>query len=128
MSGYIKNDDRSETTVNLYASETLCATWISVSLILLTASLLFYDMTKRSSIKIHYFVAAIFAITLMLLSVITCLSGTIDYTKRVKKQISLSKFEFNQEKNMSKVVTLIGILLTLIELGICISIIKSIIV
>ena len=128
MSDYTKTEDRSYTIINLYTSETLCATWISVSLILLTASLLFYDMTRRSSIKIHYFIAAIFAITLMLLSVLTCLSGTIDYTKRVKKQIKSSNLDLNQEKSMSKVVTLIGVLLTLIELGICISIIKSIMV
>jgi len=121
------NNDRATTVTNLYASESLCAGWISVSLFLLTVALLFYDMTKRSSIQLHYSIAALFAVTIMLLSILACLSGTIDYANRVKKQIKLSKFEFNQEKNISKVVTCIGVVLTIIELGICIAIIRSII-
>lgn len=94
--------------------------------ILLTVALLFYDMTKRSSIQLHYVIAALFAVSIMILSILACISGTIDYTKRVKKQIKFSKFEFNQEKNISKVVTCIGIVLTITDLGICIAIIRSI--
>ena len=41
------NNDRATTVTNLYASESLCAGWISVSLFLLTVALLFYDMTER---------------------------------------------------------------------------------
>ena len=120
------NDTDHDSLTNIYSSEILCATWISISLILLTVSLLFYDMTKRSSLELHFLIAAIFAITLMGLSIFSCVSGVSNYEKRIKKQIEESKNEFKQEKQMSKTVMIFNWILIIIEVCICLSIINSI--
>ncbi len=66
----------------LWTPELIVVGWLSAGFILMTTALLFYHMTKVSSLEMHPGVAGIFAASLMIASVATTLCAALVYFRR----------------------------------------------
>lgn len=73
----------------IYNPEILLEGWTGASFILMTTSLLFYHMTKAKSIEMDDRLAGIFAVVMMILSIVFEIQALIIYMKRVKRLKSL---------------------------------------
>jgi len=112
---------------NIYDSEVIVCGWISASLILLTSSLLFYHMTRVSSLEMNPYLAGFFAVSLISLSVAMSSSAIYNYNSRIKKLNKENSELLKKEKEISNVIVTIGCILCFIELGIGLTIILGII-
>ena len=108
----------------LYLPEDLYSGWISNSLVLMTSSLLFYHMTKSSSIEIDPRLAGIFAMILIVISVIYEISSIIPYYQRstsfIKDPTNKQKYpeQVKRERSNQILYLTLGIILACIQLGI----------
>jgi heme/copper-type cytochrome/quinol oxidase subunit 2 len=113
---------------DIYNSELIACSWFGVSLVLLTSALLFYHMTRVSSLEMNSTVAGIFAIILMIISMGLCIMAVYTYHARISRSINKDnkdKDGFSQERKISPVITTFGIILAIVEIGICVTIIKG---
>ena len=117
-------------TETIWFPESLYNTWLSDSLILMTASLLFYHMTRVSSLEMDPRVAGIFAVCLISISIALGITSVIPYITRVttlikQDQSTEESQESKKEGNYRTVYTILGCILILIQIGIAITIIKG---
>ena len=117
-------------TETIWFPESLYNTWLSDSLILMTASLLFYHMTRVSSLEMDPRVAGIFAVCLISISIALGITSVIPYITRVttlikQDQSTEESQESKKEGSYRTVYTILGCILILIQIGIAITIIKG---
>ena len=106
---------------DIWIVEGVFAAWIGVSLFLLSASLLFYHITKLNSIEMNPVVASVFAVILILVSFVYNVASIVPYFQRVTAENDVDTNEIEQQYKW--VYTAIGVLLGIVQLGIAITII-----
>lgn len=109
-------------------SENHLASWFAVSMMLMTASLVFYHMTsiKNPSLPVNPYVSSFVASGLILAGVIYCLTALIPYNLRVKYEIKNVEAENEiHESNYVIMYNIIGSFMVLLQLIICFYIIKD---
>ena len=115
--------------VEVWTSEALYSSWLNTSVILITASLLFYHMTRLKSptLKVDPIFAAIIVSLIIVTDVCIGFAALIPYILRTKKLVQKPEEGINihQEKTFRIFYITVGILLTLIELSICFYVIKD---
>ena len=72
-----------ESMDQFYAPEHLLSGWISLSVLMLTTSMLFYHLTRRYSIKTNKHLAASVAISLMICGGIYLVVSLVNYIPRM---------------------------------------------
>ena len=102
----------------LFTAESLYVSWINVSIILLTASLVFYHMSKVKSININHTMAAIISCSLILVNIIFTINSIIPYFTR-SEQLLKYPTEFKNEGTYRIIYFIAGIIFILIEIIIC---------
>ena len=123
-------------STNLYSQDTiwfpesLYNTWLSDSLVLMTASLLFYHMTRVSSLEMDSRIAGIFAVLLIGISIALGITSVIPYITRVTDLIKSDEQtgesqESKREGSYRTVYASLGCILILIQVGIGIAIVKG---
>jgi heme/copper-type cytochrome/quinol oxidase subunit 2 len=112
----------------IWGPETLYATWLSASFLLMTIVLIFYHMTRINSLKMNFILAGIFATSLSILSVIFILFALITYFLRVNKLLENEKsneFDYEYENSLKYVYLITGIIILFIQSAITIAIITG---
>lgn len=94
--------------------------WVNLSVILLTASLVFYHMSKTISIKVPKRIAGIISSGLILSNIIFTINSIIPYFTRTNK---LDKN--NNEKIYRNIYFITSIIFVILEIMICYYIIKD---
>lgn len=94
--------------------------WVNLSVILLTASLVFYHMSKTTSIKVPKKIAGIISSGLILSNIIFTINSIIPYFTRTNK---LDKN--NNEKIYRNIYFITSIIFVILEIIICYYIIKD---
>lgn len=100
--------------------ETNFTQWLNLSIILLTASLVFYHMTKVKSIAIPKKISGILSSGIIIINIIFTINSIIPYYTR-EKEIKKQKME----KTYHDIYFYTSIVLVVIELIICFFIIKD---
>lgn len=96
--------------------------WINVSIILLTASLVFYHMSNVKSIKVPRQFAAIISTGLIVINIVFTINSLIPYYTRTNQKLKNDKSE---EKIYRDVYFYSGIIFIIIEFLICFYMIKD---
>ena len=96
--------------------------WINVSIILLTASLVFYHMSNVKSINVPKQFAAIISTGLIVINIVFTINSLIPYYTRTNKKLNNDKSE---EKIYRDVYFYSGIVFIIIEFLICYYMIKD---
>ena len=115
----------------IFFPEELYSSWIGNSLVLMTSSLLFYHMTRLSSLEMDARVAGMFAVILILISVTYAITSIIPYYQRtgyfIRDKVNQELFpeQVKNEKHNRILYMVLGSVLCLIEFGIAIVIIKG---
>ncbi len=108
---------------SIFLSEGLYGSWLANSFILMTMSLLFYHMTKVKSLEMDRRVAGVFAVALIIVSIIMGLSSMFPYFQRVG---SLVKKEKDKEEDRIRTMYIVlGAIVILIQIGIAATIIMG---
>ena len=108
--------------------ESLYNNWLADSLVLMTASLLFYHMTQKNSLEMDYRIAGIFAVALILCSMIMGITSLYPYYQRMGLIIDKDDSEEHKQENTYRLInTVLGSIIITIQLGITITIIKGVI-
>lgn len=94
--------------------------WVNLSVILLTASLVFYHMSKTTSIKVPKKIAGIISSGLILSNIIFTINSIIPYFTRTNQ---LDKN--NNEKIYRNIYFITSIIFVILEIMICYYIIKD---
>ena len=115
-------------TSSHYLAENLLATWLAASFMLMTTSLLFYHLTRVSSIEMNKHVAGLFAVGLIVIALILSVASVYPYFERITRIVTKTKSEMVDKKREIQYRNLylaIAIVLIVIELGIAITITKG---
>ena len=108
--------------------ESLYNNWLADSLVLMTASLLFYHMTRKKSLEIDYRIAGFFAVSLILCSIAMGIVSLYPYYERIVEIIKHDNtYEFKKENSYRIINTVLGSIIIIIQFGIAITIIKGVI-
>jgi uncharacterized membrane protein YidH (DUF202 family) len=114
--------------VEVWTSEALYSSWLNTSVILLTGSLVFYHMTrlKEPTLKISPVLAAILVSFIIITDVCIGLAALIPYIVRTNRiSQSISQKDKGEEKSIRVVYIMVGCSLILIELCVCILIVRD---
>ena len=106
---------------DIYSAEIVIVGWMSTSLVLLTASLLFYHMTRVESLEIHPVIAGAFATGLMAAALMVSIWALIEYKRRIDR-LKQAEPTVKEEKRMGNIVVALVSIVGFIELGISLSI------
>jgi hypothetical protein len=103
MSDFLENEELLSTTDNmnirgiiendlafsekLYIPETLLIGWFNLSAIITTSSLIFYNMARKGSVKVHPYLAKMISIGLILVSTFYMLFSLLPYYRRMQNLI-----------------------------------------
>ena len=103
MSDFLENEELLSTTDNmnirgiiendlafsekLYIPETLLIGWFNLSAIITTSSLIFYNMARKGSVKVHPYLAKMISIGLILVSTFYMLFSLLPYYRRMHNLI-----------------------------------------
>lgn len=101
---------------------------LSYALILTTVSLVFFHMTKFKSIELPHMYAAIFSITLITISVLYIGIALFQYYQRIQYIFDKNEEDKDQESYEKTYFTLyvvIGVILTFLQLLVCLVMIRS---
>ena len=109
---------------DIYFPETLYASWMSVSFILITLSLLFYHMTRLKSIRMDSRYAAIYSVILILIACFISFISIFPYYSRFSFIYKQYPDKLNNENIYHKLYILCGIIVITIQLLIALTIIK----
>jgi hypothetical protein len=112
------NDDK---LGDIYSAEIVIVGWMSTSLVLLTASLLFYHMTRVASLEIHPVIAGAFATGLMGTALMVAIWALIEYKRRIDRLKKANPI-VEDEKKMGNIVVALVSIVGFVELGIALSI------
>ena len=97
----------------VYNPEICLEGWTATSFVLMTTALLFYHMTRSKSIEMDDKIAGIFAVAMMILSVVFEIQALVVYVQRVNRLKSWgNNASINQEIMIGRSLTVtIGILI-----------------
>ena len=109
---------------NIYFPENIYASWMSVSFILITLSLLFYHMTRLKSLRMNSHLAAIFSATLIFVSCTISFISMFPYYSRFNKMYKQYPNKLKTENIYHKLYIFCGIIIIIIQLLIALSIVK----
>ena len=109
---------------DIYFPENIYASWMSVSFILITLSLLFYHMTRSKSIRMDSHLAAVFAAMLILIACCISFISIFPYYSRFSLIYKEYPDKLNNEKIYHKLYIFCGIIIIAIQLLIALTIIK----
>lgn len=117
----------SSSVESLWAPEGQFCAWLSSSFLLMTVSLLFYHMTRVSSLEMNPRIAGFFSVALILAAVVITIMALYTYSIRLTEleqtqQADLTPAE-QKEKQFKMVYFLVGIVIIVIELSLCMVII-----
>ena len=105
----------------VYNPELLLANWTNVSFILMTVSLLFYHMTRRRTLEMDRRLAGVFAISIIIMSVVFSIQSLIIYSKRLGRLKNKKETDFiQQEISISHTYIIVSSILIVIAVGIAI--------
>ncbi len=119
------NNTKALPTINeeggVYNPELLLANWTNVSFILMTVSLLFYHMTRRRTLEMNRRLAGVFAISIIIMSVVFAIQSLIIYSKRLGRLKNKKETDFiQQEISISHTYIIVSSILIVIAVGIAI--------
>ena len=120
------NNTKAPPTINeeeggVYNPELLLANWTNVSFILMTVSLLFYHMTRRRTLEMNRRLAGVFAISIIIMSVVFAIQSLIIYSKRLGRLKKKKETDFiQQEISISHTYIIVSSILIVIAVGIAI--------
>ena len=119
------NNTKALPTINeeggVYNPELLLANWTNVSFILMTVSLLFYHMTCRRTLEMDRRLAGVFAISIIIMSVVFAIQSLIIYSKRLGRLKNKKETDFiQQEISISHTYIIVRSILIVIAVGIAI--------
>jgi hypothetical protein len=119
------NNTKAPPTINeeggVYNPELLLANWTNVSFILMTVSLLFYHMTCRRTLEMDRRLAGVFAISIIIMSVVFSIQSLIIYSKRLGRLKNKKETDFiQQEISISHTYIIVSSILIVIAVGIAI--------
>ena len=119
------NNTKALPTINeeggVYNPELLLANWTNVSFILMTVSLLFYHMTRRRTLEMDRRLAGVFAISIIIMSVVFSNQSLIIYSKRLGRLKNKKETDFiQQEISISHTYIIVSSILIVIAVGIAI--------
>ena len=120
------NNTKAPPTINeeeggVYNPELLLANWTNVSFILMTVSLLFYHMTRRRTLEMDRRLAGVFAISIIIMSVVFAIQSLIIYSKRLGRLKNKKETDFiQQEISISHTYIIVSSILIVIAVGIAI--------
>lgn len=119
------NNTKALPTINeeggVYNPELLLANWTNVSFILMTVSLLFYHMTCRRTLEMDRRLAGVFAISIIIMSVVFAIQSLIIYSKRLGRLKNKKETDFiQQEISISHTYIIVSSILIVIAVGIAI--------
>ena len=107
--------------------ESLYSTWLSDSLVLMTASLLFYHMVQKQSLSIDYRLAALFAVVLIFCSIGIGIISLYPYYQRMGEVLKLEETDqVKKEKIYRTMFTIFGSIILLVQFAIALFIIKGV--
>lgn len=107
--------------------ESLYSTWLSDSLILMTASLLFYHMVQKQSLVIDYRLAALFAVLLIFCSIGIGIVSVYPYFQRMDEIFKQEETDqVKKEKLYRMMYTIFGSIILFVQFAIAIFIIKGV--
>lgn len=120
------NNTKAPPTINeeeggVYNPELLLANWTNVSFILMTVSLLFYHMTRRRTLEMNRRLAGVFAISIIIMSVVFAIQSLVIYSKRLSRLKKKKETDFiQQEISISHTYIIVSSILIVIAVGIAI--------
>ena len=120
------NNTKALPTINeeeggVYNPELLLANWTNVSFILMTVALLFYHMTRRRTLEMDRRLAGVFAISIIIMSVVFAIQSLIIYSKRLGRLKNKKETDFiQQEISISHTYIIVSSILIVIAVGIAI--------
>jgi len=119
------NNTKALPTINeeggVYNPELLLANWTNVSFILMTVSLLFYHMTRRRTLEMNRRLAGVFAISIIIMSVVFAIQSLVIYSKRLSRLKKKKETDFiQQEISISHTYIIVSSILIVIAVGIAI--------
>ena len=107
--------------------ESLYNNWLADSLVLMTASLLFYHMTRKNSLEMDYRIAGLFAVALILCSMFMGITSLYPYYQRMGLIIDEDSSEEHRKENTYRIInTVLGSIIIAIQFGISITIVKGV--
>lgn len=119
--------------INVWFPESVYFGALAYSVILMTASLLFYHMTKTNSLEMRPRTSATFAVLLIIISVLFAIMGVSSYYVRLqelqkqKQNLSdLNKTFLEKEIAIFWFYLVLGTVYMLIEIGICWYIVRGV--
>jgi hypothetical protein len=111
---------------NIYLPESVLSSWLNVSIMILTSSLLFYHMSQVHSLKFSPVLSKIIAVGLILVSTMYMVYAFISYVKRMN--YTISKCKYLKECSKDQLNGLIFLKNSYLVLGLCTSVIQTMIV
>ena len=109
-----------ESATQILTIEGNFSAWLNCSIILLTASLVFFHMSKVGSIKVPIFLSGFISCSLIITNIIYTINSIIPYYNRTSK-----KFKGKDEIYYRNVYFYTSIFFVFIEIIICIYMIKD---
>ena len=107
--------------------ESLYNNWLADSLVLMTASLLFYHMTRKNSLEMDYRIAGVFAVALILCSMVMGITSLYPYYQRMGLIIDEDDSEEHKRENTYRIInTILGSIIIAIQFGISVTIVKGV--
>ena len=108
--------------------ESLYSTWLSDSLVLMTASLLFYHMVQKQSLVIDYRLSALFAVILIFCSIGIGIISLYPYYQRMGEILKQEETDqVKREKVYRTMFTIFGSIILCVQFAIALFIIKGVI-
>jgi len=118
---------------DVFSPEAIYASWMNMSYFALTTGMLFYHMTRKDSIKADKRLAAVIAISLLVVSVVYVVVAVIPYKMRLDRAVEecLVARGCNKEmadtiRNTARMNLATGMVTVLVEMVICYLIFKTI--
>lgn len=107
----------------MYVPEDVLIAWLNLSAIITTYSLVFYNMARTGSLKIHPYLAIFISISLILISTAYMIYSLIPYSKRMtflantcKKMKECSDEQYEHIKSITNVYLFLGGLTSVIQI------------
>ncbi len=105
----------------VYNPELLLSNWTNVSFVLMTVSLLFYHMTRRRTLEMDRRLAGVFAVSIIVMSVVFAIQSLVIYAKRLGRLKKKTETGFiQQEIGISHTYIIVNSILIVISVGIAI--------
>lgn len=112
----------------LWQPELLLVGWLSASFVLMTLSLLFYHMTRVASLEMSSFVSGLFAVGLIVCSVMLTCIAIFTYDKRTRTVMGITRLneESSKDENAFRVIhTGVCVIIMIIQMGIVLTIARG---